>query len=71
MLLLLVPSVIYAAMFVGQRFPATERAAAGVSFGDMFKEMLRPLFLVVWLCMWLTAATELGPGSWMPTSSTT
>src|SRR5206468_3823802 len=27
--------------------------------------MLRPLFVVVWLCMWLTAATELGPGQWM------
>src|SRR5207244_9251035 len=30
--------------------------------GDMFRETLRPLFLVIWLCMWLTAATELGPG---------
>lgn len=65
MLLMLVPSVIYALMFVGQRFPATERVAAGVSFGDMFKELLRPLFLVVFLCMWLTAATELGFGAWV------
>ena len=29
MLLLLIPSFIYAAMYVGQQFPATERAAAG------------------------------------------
>ena len=29
-LLLLIPSVIYAAMFVGQQFPQTERKAAGV-----------------------------------------
>jgi len=65
MLLLLVPSVMYAALFAGQRFPPTERAAAGVSFGDMFKEILRPLFVVLWLCMWLTAATELGPGQWV------
>jgi len=65
MLLLLVPSAIYAALFAGQRFPPTERAAAGVPFGDMFKEILRPLFLVVWVCMWLTAATELGPGQWI------
>lgn len=65
MLLMLVPSVIYALLFVGQRFPATERVAAGVSFGDMFKELLRPLFLVVFLCMWLTAATELGFGAWV------
>jgi MFS family permease len=65
MLLLLVPSAIYAVMFAGQRFPPTERAAAGIPFGDMFKEMLRPLFIVIWICMWLTAATELGPGQWM------
>ena len=65
MLLLLVPSLIYAALFVGQRFPPTERAAAGVPFADMFREILRPLFLVVWSCMWLTAATELGPGQWV------
>jgi hypothetical protein len=65
MLLLLVPSVIYAAMFAGQVFPPTERAAAGIPFSHMFKEMLRPLFLVIWFCMWLTAATELGPGQWM------
>ncbi len=65
MLLLLGPSIAYTLLFHGQVFPATERAAAGVPFGDMFKEILRPLFLVVWLCMWATAATELGPGQWM------
>jgi MFS family permease len=64
MLLMLVPSVIYTLMFIGQRFPETERQAAGVPFNDMFKEVLRPLFLLIWLCMWLTAATELGPGQW-------
>jgi MFS family permease len=64
MLMLLVPSVIYTFMFLGQPFPKTERAAAGVPFGDMFKEALRPMFLLLWLCMWLTAATELGPGQW-------
>ena len=64
MLLMLVPSVIYTFLFVGQTFPPTERVAAGVSFGDMFKEALRPLFLVIWVGMMLTAATELGPGQW-------
>jgi MFS family permease len=66
-LMLLVPSVIYLWLFLGQQFPATERAAAGVPFGDMFKEILRPLFIVIWICMWLTAATELGANSWIPT----
>lgn len=63
-LLLLVPSVIYTWLFLGKTFPRTESAAAGVSFGGMFAEVGRPLFLLVWLCMWLTAATELGPGQW-------
>jgi fucose permease len=65
MLLLLVPSLTYAWLFAGGRFPATERAAAGVPFADMVSEMRRPLFVVIWLCMWLTAATELGPGQWV------
>jgi fucose permease len=65
MLLLLVPSAIYAWLFAGRRFPATERAAAGVPFAGMFREMRRPLFVVIWSCMWLTAATELGPGQWV------
>ena len=64
MLLLLVPSAIYTFLFVGQKFPATEREAAGVPFNDMFKELLRPLFLVIWFSMCLTAVTELGPGQW-------
>ncbi len=67
MLLMLVPSAIYTFLFLGQEFPATERAAAGIAFGDMFTELVRPLFVLIWICMWLTAATELGPGSWIPT----
>lgn len=67
MLLLLVPSIIYTVMFVGQRFPQTERAAAGIPASQMVREMARPLFVVIWACMWLTAATELGPGTWIPT----
>ena len=67
MILLLAPAAFYTAMAMGQRFPPTERKAAGVPFGDMFREVARPLFLVVWAAMWITAATELGPGSWIPT----
>ena len=66
-LLLLPPSIVYAVMVMGQAFPQTERKAAGVPFNEMFREITRPLFLVVWAAMWMTAATELGPGSWIPT----
>ena len=65
MLLMLVPAAIYATMFFAQSFPDTERKAAGVSTGAMYGELKRPLFLVVFVCMWLTAATELGPGQWV------
>jgi len=64
MMLLLIPSVIYTVMFVGQTFPATERKAAGVPAGEMVRQVFRPLFIVVWVAMWLTAATELGAGAW-------
>ena len=64
MLLMLVPSVGLCGDVRRPQFPPTESAAAGVSFAGMFREVGRPLFLVVWLCMWLTAATELGPGQW-------
>ena len=64
MLLLLVPSAIYTAMFARESFPPTESAAVGMSFGGMAAEIRRPLFLLVWVCMWLTAAAELGPGQW-------
>jgi MFS family permease len=64
MLLLVPPSIAYTLMFARETFPPTESAAAGVSFGAMAAEITRPLFLLVWVCMWLTAATELGPGQW-------
>src|SRR5262245_30997074 len=33
----------------------------------MVGELARPLFIMLWICMWLTAATELGPNTWIPT----
>lgn len=58
--------VVYGVMFMGHKFPATERVQASVSTGDMYKEVLRPVFLLLFLCMFLTAATELGPNQWIP-----
>lgn len=64
MLMLLVPSALYMVMFAREQFPPTESAAAGVSFAAMAAEIRQPLFVLIWVCMWLTAATELGPGQW-------
>jgi fucose permease len=47
------------------KFPPTERAAAGVTMGEMFRELLNPMFLVLFLSMFLTAASELAPGQWV------
>ena len=63
---MLVPTVIYGGMFLGQPFPRTERVESGVSTGEMFLACVRPMFLLMVLCMLLTAATELGPGQWIP-----
>jgi MFS family permease len=62
----ILPALVFGAMIVGQRFPPTERIAAGVSTGEMVREMWRPMFLLWFVLMWMTAATELGPDQWMP-----
>jgi MFS family permease len=65
---ILVPAVGYLTLIVGrgQRYPRTERVASNVPAGEMFKEALNPMFLLLFLCMWATAATELGPDQWFP-----
>jgi MFS family permease len=61
----LIPALAVIVLCWGVRFPPTERAAAGVSMGEMFKELLNPMFLVLWCAMWLTASSELAPGAWV------
>jgi len=65
--LMLLPLAIYGVMFLGQSFPPTERVSSGVSTGRMFAACLNPIFLVMVLAMWMTAATELGTEQWIPT----
>lgn len=65
MLMLLVPALAYGWLFLGQAVPRTERVIARGSRQAMLRELGRPLFVVLILCMWLTAATELGPGQWI------
>ncbi|MCP3983902.1 MAG: MFS transporter [bacterium] len=64
--MVIIPAVAAIVLCIGTRFPRTERATAGVSMGEMFREIFRqPMFLVWWLCMFLTAASELAPGQWI------
>ncbi len=59
--LILVPMLIYGALFLFEPFPVTERVASGVSTGEMMSQVWRPMFLLWAFCMLLTAATELAP----------
>jgi hypothetical protein len=61
----LLPAITFLVMCLGMKFPPTERAASGVSTGQMFREMLKPMFLVLFGSMFLTAASELAPGQWV------
>jgi MFS family permease len=64
MSLLIFPAAIYGIMTLREQFPPTERVQAGVPAGTMFREALRPMFLVLFVCMWMTASAELGPDQW-------
>ncbi|HQR34633.1 MAG TPA: MFS transporter [Blastocatellia bacterium] len=60
--IVLIPTLAYGVMIFGQKFPPTERMAAGISTGDMFKAVGNPAFLLLMFCMMITASIELAPG---------
>jgi len=63
---ILLPTLGYGLIYFGQTFPVTERIQHGVRTGEMYREALRPRFLMLVCCMLLTASTELGPNQWIP-----
>jgi MFS family permease len=63
--LLLIPAVAILALTMGTKFPKTERVTAGITTKDMYKEALRPGFILWFLAMFLTSAAELAPGQWV------
>lgn len=67
---ILIPSLIYGLMLIGTKFPPTERVAAGVSTKEMLREAFKPMFIVLFLCMFLTASSELAPGQWVDAALT-
>jgi putative MFS transporter len=58
-----IPTIIYAVLFWGQRFP-TPKNVEGSVLGN-FKAMLNPLYLFMAACMALTAISEFGPQQWV------
>ena len=65
--LILIPAVVYLVMAFSLSYPQTERVASNVSTAEMWSQAMRPLFIVLFICMWMTAATEMGPDQWFPT----
>jgi MFS family permease len=63
---ILMPTLIYAWMMFRLPFPRTEAVAQGLSLKDIYAEALKPMFLLLFGCMILTAATELAPNQWIP-----
>jgi MFS family permease len=61
----MLPAALVIVLCLGVRFPPTERVASGYSAGSMFRELLKPMFLVLFCSMFLTAASELAPGQWV------
>jgi fucose permease len=62
---MLVPTLIYGYLFSRLKFPVTERVAAGVSTGEMYRSLGNPLFIFMIICMLGTAITELFTGQWI------
>jgi MFS family permease len=62
---LAIPNLMYGFMAFNAQFPVSERVSSGVSSQQMYKSLLNPLFLMMVVCMLLTAATELGTNQWI------
>lgn len=62
---MIIPTLIYGYLFSKLKFPVTERVASGVSTGSMYKSILSPLFIFMFICMFGTAITELFTSQWI------
>lgn len=63
--LILIPTIIYAYLFFGQKWPAA-KTEAEASLSGNFSAMLTPLFIFILVCMAFTATSEFGPNQWVP-----
>lgn len=63
--MMIIPTLFYGYLFSKLDFPVTERVAAGVSTAEMYKSVLSPLFIFMFICMFGTAITELFTGQWI------
>lgn len=65
MSLFLIPVVAYGVMLLGQRFPKSEAATAGVTLSEMLKTVAAPLMVALLFLHALVGYVELGTDSWI------
>src|SRR5688572_13387508 len=65
MSLFLIPVVAYGVMLLGQRFPKSEAASAGVTLNEMLSTVAAPLMVVLLILHALVGYVELGTDSWI------
>lgn len=62
--IIMIPTIIYAALFYGKSFPKPKVKGANSLFENL-KAMTSPLYIFLFCCMALTAITEFGPNQWV------
>ncbi|HEU5052428.1 MAG TPA: MFS transporter [Hanamia sp.] len=62
---MIIPTVIYGYMFMKLDFPVTERVSSGYTTKEMYKAVLTPLYIFLFICMLGTAITELFTNQWV------
>lgn len=65
MSLFLIPVIIYGVMLLGQKFPRSEAASAGLGLGEMLASIAKPLFITLLILHALVGYVELGTDSWI------
>lgn len=63
--LFLIPVIIYGLMIFGQKMPATDASAAGVSVGEILLQFAAPLLLFLLFIHAMVGYVELGTDSWI------
>jgi MFS family permease len=64
-IVMILPTIAYGIMFLGRKFPETERVTSGATYKEMLKAIVSPLFLFMAFFMMFTAATEQGTMQWI------
>ena len=66
LIVLMIPAVLLLVLVARAEFPVTERVEMGVSYKEMFHQLLRsPGFFIWFFCMMGTVTAELAPSQWV------